>query len=546
MKRSMTKLIPLALIIGIFLVIVAPCAFAQSRTDSITQLNPHGNCFVHIEVHGWDDTLQDLPVKNTDILSINVGAPEVCDIWLQKLAIGIDATDESVGDIVKNITLYQGNNAVSKTVAMPREINAITLQKPIFIKAGTSTKFIVRADIMKGQGEVRFGSSYAEGLVAATLAPVWNASPQWAKVISLNQKGTCSAMYMLGGADYNHPQVAVNFGLNDVWKFNGAGWVHVDNDLVAAGIQEAPWIGRSYPGTMIFNNKLWIMGGLNTTTPFVFKNDVWSMDNAGNWTQATAAAAWNARYNFGAVNFGKMFIFGGLSSANPFVLNNDVWASADGITWSKIDANPVVAGVQNAPWTARYNFGSAVFNGKIFLMGGQDANGMKNDIWTTVDGVTWKQTDTNPMQAGIQNAPWSPRMDFTTLVYNNRLWIMGGMQTSVPSGMLNEVWSTADGITWTKFDNNTTTGGIQNAPWSPRTALFATVYQGKVWMSGGNLQASDGFGGYLIDNNANDLWSFDGVAWTRFDHDPLMTAGIQDAPWLKRSGAAFMPFGECR
>jgi len=49
---------------------------------------------------------------------------------------------------------------------------------------------------------------------------------------------------------------------NDVWSFDGAAWTHFDHDSVAAGIQDAPWAPRSNANIVVFNNKLWMMGGI--------------------------------------------------------------------------------------------------------------------------------------------------------------------------------------------------------------------------------------------------------------------------------------------
>jgi len=78
-----------------------------------------------------------------------------------------------------------------------------------------------------------------------------------------------------------------------------------------------------------------------------------------------------------------------------------------------------------------------------------------------------------------------------------------------------------DGTSWTHFDHDLGMPGIQDAPWSPR-GVNAVVFQNKIWVIGSNLSGL-----------TNDVWSFDGAAWTHFDHDSV-AAGIQDAPWAPK------------
>ena len=78
----------------------------------------------------------------------------------------------------------------------------------------------------------------------------------------------------------------------------------------------------------------------------------------------------------------------------------------------------------------------------MWIYGGLDyqARTFLNDIWSSADGVTWSK---------IGNAAWSPRGSHTVVVYRNRLWLIGGANHIADDrstdGFLNDVWVSDDG-----------------------------------------------------------------------------------------------------
>ena len=71
----------------------------------------------------------------------------------------------------------------------------------------------------------------------------------------------------------------------------------------------------------------------------------------------------------------------------------------------------------SAPWAGRGSHTTAVFNNKLWVIGGY-SYGYKNDVWSSSDGVNWNQA--------TGSAPWSGRYGHTTAVFNNKLWVIGG------------------------------------------------------------------------------------------------------------------------
>lgn len=244
--------------------------------------------------------------------------------------------------------------------------------------------------------------------------------------------------------------------------------------------------------------KIWLMGGLakDSAGNDEYKNDVWSYDGE-NWT-FESNADWAPRAYHTAVAYdGKIWMLGGGGVGTFFT--NEVW-SFDGTSWTEHIA-------PGGKWTGRGGHASVVFTDpfdgveKIWVMGGKDLNGVyREDIWT-FDGKTWE------VRGG---AEWIHRAYHAAVVFpdpldggQEKIWVMGGSQPV----FLNDVWVSADGVTWERR---------ANAPWTGRMGHQAIVYQSKIWI----------MGGLTMDGFRNDVWSFTGITWQQRD----------DAPWLGRIG----------
>ncbi|MDP3999737.1 MAG: hypothetical protein Q8P76_04095 [bacterium] len=267
----------------------------------------------------------------------------------------------------------------------------------------------------------------------------------------------------------------------------GVRWFQTDP--VAGAI----WTARNGHSALVFNNKMWILGG--TLSPG-YKNDVWLSFNGINWVQRTPSAAWQARTEHASLVFNnKMWVLGGSISTG---FKNDVWSSADGFTWNSETAA--------AAWPARDRHASLVFNNKMWILGGSTSAGSKNDVWSSVDGITWTQE--------TASAGWSPRFDLVALVFNNKMWVLGG------SGSLNDAWSSSDGVTWTRVSP------AIGADWPGRSGHTGVVYDGKMWI----------FGGQRANTIFNDAWySVDGISWSQ----ALLAA---DSQWGARWNHASLVF----
>ncbi len=179
---------------------------------------------------------------------------------------------------------------------------------------------------------------------------------------------------------------------NDVWSSSdGLHW----DPQTSAGSFEA----RDNFGAIVYDNKIWIMGGAGLPYPYNY-SDVFNSGNGANWAGTANGLGINPS-GFTAVAFNNyMNVIGGLNAprapgATP-VLTNNVYTSADGVFWSSQPAAQ-----------ARSGHTSVVANNKIWVIGGQDSSGLKNDVWYSALAPTSTPTKT-PFKYGYPTPTFSP------------------------------------------------------------------------------------------------------------------------------------------
>ncbi|MGJ4746167.1 choice-of-anchor D domain-containing protein [Leptospira sp. SA-E8] len=245
----------------------------------------------------------------------------------------------------------------------------------------------------------------------------------------------------------------------------------------------AAWIDRRGHSSVAFNNKLWVMGGVGYTN---YKDVYSSSANGAVWTLVNANPPWGYRtYHSSLVFNNKMWIIGGSEkeqNTNIYYSRNDAWSSVDGVTWTKE--------TDSAPWSGRKQFGAVVFDNKIWIMGGETNTSptYANDVWYSSDGVNWT--------LATSNAGWPPRSLFAIFAFDNKLWVAGGWGGPGVE-QLKDVWNSTDGVTWTK---------VTDTPvWYKRSAMAYVVYNNAMWIL-------SGFDGY--DTLYDSYRSTDGIKWT--------------------------------
>jgi hypothetical protein len=284
----------------------------------------------------------------------------------------------------------------------------------------------------------------------------------------------------------------------------------------------APFAARDGAGALVFQDRMWLLGGWNPRDrehfPHICNSEVWSSADGQHWKLELKQAPWEGRHTAGyVVHDRSMWIVGG--DANQGHYQNDVWKSSDGRHWSLVNGE--------VPWGPRVLHHTLVYQDRIWVMGGQTLPQFApseprelvyNDVWNSRDGVAWTRV--------TEHAAWAPRgMIGGSAVLHGRMWVLGGGTYDTPSAparrFYNDVWSSADGVNWTQHAAST--------PWEPRQYHDVAVFDGRLWVMEGYCPSpsSDKAG------NRNDVWySADGVDW----HE------LPGTPWAPRHAASLFVY----
>lgn len=209
-------------------------------------------------------------------------------------------------------------------------------------------------------------------------------------------------------------------------------WSSIDGITWKQELTNAPFSARTNHQTVVFQNKLWLIGGYGYGIDKI--SDIWSSSDGITWKQEVKSAAFKARQGHQLVVFKKkLWLIGGVTEniISDKTMCKDIWSSVDGITWKKE--------LVNVPFMGRVNHQVVVFKDKLWLIAGANSKKLQNDIWSSVDGITWKQE--------VVNAPFTARVGHQVVVYKDKLWLIGGLDSKSDQ---NDVWQSVDGKIWRK------------------------------------------------------------------------------------------------
>ena len=197
----------------------------------------------------------------------------------------------------------------------------------------------------------------------------------------------------------------------------------------------AAWKPRDSQGEFVFKDRLWILGGWFNSFEAP-PRDVWSSPDGRTWTEVTKAAPWiHSDLPMSIAFKNRMWMMGGWYNGRlpAHSASSAVWSSTDGTEWKQI--------TPNAGWSPRIAAAIVEFRGKMWILGGTedyyfgDARSLRNDVWSSADGHTWKQETTN--------AGWSPRAYHQAVVHAGKIWIFGGGNYLPGYEAHNDVWSSS-------------------------------------------------------------------------------------------------------
>jgi len=142
-------------------------------------------------------------------------------------------------------------------------------------------------------------------------------------------------------------------------------------------------------GVVCFKNKMWVVGGkspfnvvgapLNSAVSEAVQNSL----DGHSWSTVITDTAFLPRFDHSlAVHDSELWVIGGYVTRTftyyslevvQTALVNDVWNSADGLTWNVVDTR--------APFSARIHPATVSFQGRLWVIGGENAQGPLGDIW---------------------------------------------------------------------------------------------------------------------------------------------------------------------
>ncbi|MFP2996230.1 hypothetical protein ABN763_09965 [Spongiivirga sp. MCCC 1A20706] len=292
--------------------------------------------------------------------------------------------------------------------------------------------------------------------------------------------------------------------------------------VVATEVTTSAAFSRRYGhGSVVFNNKMWVVGGINCCGTFY--EDVWSSSDGENWDLVTDTAPFGRRGEHAlVVHDGKMWLIGGRDSfAQPAGYKNDVWVTEDGINWTPV--------ALSAAFSPRYNLQVVSFNNSLVLIGGVgEETSDRNEVWSSTDGGEWTQLTADAgfccrgfratvfkdsiwyiagfsnsvfkssnginWEVVTDNAPLAARVLPTVVVYDDRLWMTGGRDGNNSSRFLNDIWYSGDGENWTQAN--------ENLGFAKRFGHSSVVFNDKIWVIAGDR-------GTAGDSTLGDVWSIE-------------------------------------
>ena len=281
------------------------------------------------------------------------------------------------------------------------------------------------------------------------------------------------AMYLIGGSG------GLTKVQNDIWQStDGAVWTRV--------VASVDFSSRNNHQAVSHGGTLWVVGGIGSSGGS--DSDIWYSPDGLVWTRVASTTGFSDRFEHQMVSHdGSLWVAAGSpTSGNRF---NDIWLSADGFDWTGV--------TDSAAFSGRGRHQLVSYGGSLWLSGGFDGSQGLNDLWRSANGLDW--TRVSPVSV------FSGRYEHQMVSHGGTLWVIGGVVdragVATPS---DEVWRSADGVSWVKVSSAATL--------PPRAEHQAVSFGGSLWVIGGF--GPDGSGS--LNERKNDVWrSADGVSWIR-------------------------------
>jgi len=381
------------------------------------------------------------------------------------------------------------------------------------------------------------------GFDASSLTPVFSTAPlSTVNIAGIDQVSGSAAM------DFTSNIVFTVVAENGDNKINYTVKVNVATDL-SAWSNLSPNAGFPlYTDITAFDlaGKYYIVGSLKGAAVYgEHEAGIYSSTDGVEFTEVTSTLFQDYGIAVGSatVKHGdKQLLLGGFSYADYLgggtgnsYANNHVWSSTDGATWDKVTTeDPDHTGFAPAPalnsFSARTNAAVVNMNGDLYLTGGFSVGfgnpaGAIADVWKSTDGgATWTNLEAD------FGGDFVARAKSQLVVYKDELYLIGG-RTGWPNAYNNDVYKSANGVSWTKVAVAT--------PFDAVAGHICYVYNDRFYLVGGEVATGEMDGTVEVAVPSNATWVSEdaGVNWTK------VTEGSLPEGFAGRSGHAFVKDG---
>jgi hypothetical protein len=220
---------------------------------------------------------------------------------------------------------------------------------------------------------------------------------------------------------------------------------------------------------LYFNNAFYGLGYLEgNIEQFNFKPEIYTSTDGKQWAVISRNSNLPKCFFYHPFVFDKkIWIIGGEDKNTKY---DDCWSSTDGINWIQEKGG--------LPFGKRSGSQVVLLNGTLYLL--------NNDVWSSTDGLNWQQETTEIVKG--ENI-----FGYNAIVFDNKIWLLGCNRNGQFSS---QVLVSADGKNWQG----------QDAPWTPRGGIAATVHKGKIYMTGGKYGGTPNQPDFRY---SNDIWTLE-------------------------------------
>lgn len=261
------------------------------------------------------------------------------------------------------------------------------------------------------------------------------------------------------------------FTIHDtIWVFHPAGtWFSTDGSHWSSSPLKDVIGNQAFLDYVYFKDALIGLGYYKgNIAKHFFKPAIYQTRNFKTWDTLSPHSNLPARYFYHPFVFdGKIWIIGGEDELGEYA---DVWNSADAVHWTKQG--------DRLPFGPRSSSQIVRLRDTLYLL--------DNEVWRSDDALHWEQV-TDEIVKGEK------LFGYSALVFDDKIWLLGcnrnGQFTS-------EVLCSADGKTWLPM----------KAPWLPRGGIASTVFRNQIFMTGGKYGGTPEHTEFRYDN---DLWTLE-------------------------------------